>query len=270
MLFLAICFIITGIIVGILSGLFGLGGGLTIVPLMMTFMTIYEPAYSSNAMHVAIATSLFVMIFTSSITTYSHHKSNNIIWEVAIPLKFGVIIGAILGAIFASFLPGNILKIFFIIFLIYTIVKWAIKSFAKKSTNNNNANKLNPKKIISVIYGGFTGAIAVLLGIGASVMIVPFLKHKNFTMGQAAAIAAAVTPFIALLGASTYIITGLSESALPKFCLGYVYIPAAIGMIFGSLLGAPIGTRLSSVIPHVVQNVIYFIFLIIILVIMIG
>ncbi|WP_269078075.1 sulfite exporter TauE/SafE family protein [Francisella philomiragia] len=146
MLFLAICFIITGVIVGILSGLFGLGGGLTIVPLMMTFMSIYEPAYSSNAMHVAIATSLFVMIFTSSITTYSHHKSNNIIWEVAIPLKFGVIIGAVLGAIFACFLPGNILKIFFIIFLIYTIVKWAIKSFAKKSTNNNNANRLNPKK----------------------------------------------------------------------------------------------------------------------------
>jgi len=78
MLFLAICFIITVVIVGILSGLFGLGGGLTIVPLMMTFMSIYEPAYSSNAMHVAIATSLFVMIFTSSITTYSHHKSNNI------------------------------------------------------------------------------------------------------------------------------------------------------------------------------------------------
>ncbi|MBY7733586.1 sulfite exporter TauE/SafE family protein [Francisella philomiragia] len=270
MLFLAVCFIITGMIVGILSGLFGLGGGLTIVPLMMVFISVYEPSFSANAMHIAVATSLFVMIFTSTITTYSHHRANNIIWRVAIPIKYGVIIGAILGAILASFLSSKVLKIFFIIFLIYTVIKWAVKSFSKKSKSDNISQRIEPKKILSIIYGGFTGAIAVLLGIGSSVMIVPFLKHKNFTMSQSAAIAAAVTPFIALLGAITYIVTGLSDSMLPELCLGYVYIPAAVGMILGSLIGAPIGTRLSAKITPIIQNIIYFIFLIIILIIMVS
>ncbi|WP_150465127.1 sulfite exporter TauE/SafE family protein [Francisella sp. SYW-2] len=270
MLFLAVCFIITGIIVGILSGLFGLGGGLTVVPLMMVFVSVYEPSFSANAMHIAVATSLFVMIFTSTITTYSHHKAKNIIWKVAIPIKIGVIIGAILGAILASFLSSKILKIFFIIFLIYTVIKWAAKSFSKKKKDGRASQRIEPNNILSIIYGSFTGAIAVLLGIGSSVMIVPFLKHKNFTMGQAAAIAAAVTPFIALLGALTYIVTGFSEISLPHFCLGYVYLPAAIGIICGSLIGAPIGTRLSAKIAPAIQNIIYFAFLIIILIIMVS
>lgn len=152
--------------------------------------------------------------------------------------------------------------------MIYAVIKWAVKSFSKKSKSNNISQRIEPKMALSIIYGGFTGAIAVLLGIGSSVMIVPFLKHKNFTMSQSSAIAAAVTPFIALLGAITYIVTGLSDSMLPKLCLGYVYIPATVGMILGSLIGVPIGTRLSVKITPIIQNIIYFIFLIIILIIM--
>ena len=268
MLLIALCFIATGIIVGILSGLFGMGGGLTIVPIMVLFISIYDPAFIGQSMHIAIATSLFVMIFTTVITTYTHHKSGNIMWKVVIPLKLGVIIGSILGAVSASFLSSNLLKIFFIAFLIYTIIKWAVKSLSKrKSSSERSPLPVLPSNRLSIVYGCITGAIAVLLGIGSSVMMVPFLKHKNFSMTNAAAIAAAVTPFIALLGSLTYIYVGF-DMHLPKYSLGYVYIPAALGMIFGAFIGAPIGTILSSKIPQSIQNTIYFCFLVIILIVM--
>ncbi|APC96202.1 sulfite exporter TauE/SafE family protein [Francisella frigiditurris] len=269
MLLIAICFILTGILVGLLSGLFGLGGGLTVVPVMMIFLAIYEPTYSANFMHIAIATSLFVMIFTSIISTYSHHKAKNIVWKIVLPLKVGVIIGTIFGAIAATFLSSKILKIFFIFFLIFTILKWAYKLFTHKNTSNIIEFE-EPKKILAGIYGFITGSIAVLLGIGSSVMIVPFLKHRNFTISQAAAIASAITPFIALFGAITYIITGYNNVNIPSYCFGFVYMPAAIGLILGAFIGAPLGTLLSTKMPHKIQNVIYLGFLVLILLIMIS
>ncbi len=86
-------------------------------------------------------------------------------------------------------------------------------------------------------------------------------------MTNAAAIAAAVTPFISLVGAITYIYVGLDIN-LPKYFLGYVYMPAALGMIIGAFIGAPIGTKLSSKVPQNIQNTIYFLFLVTILVTM--
>ncbi|MFC4892181.1 sulfite exporter TauE/SafE family protein [Pseudofrancisella aestuarii] len=269
MLLIAICFILTGVLVGLLSGLFGLGGGLTVVPVMIIFLSAYEPSYSANFMHIAVATSLFVMIFTSLISTYAHHKAKNIVWKVVLPLKIGVIIGTIFGAIAATFLSSKILKIFFIFFLIFTILKWAYKLFTNKKTSNIIEFD-EPKKILAGIYGFITGSIAVLLGIGSSVMIVPFLKHRNFSMSQAAAIASAITPFIALFGAITYIITGYNNVNIPSYCFGFVYLPAAVGLILGALIGAPLGTLLSTKIPYKIQNIIYLGFLILILFIMIS
>ena len=267
MILLALVFILTGLIVGILSGLFGLGGGLTIVPVMIVFLTVYEPSYSMNFMHVAVATSLFVMVFTSLTTTYAHHKAKNIIWEVVFPLKFGVIVGTIAGAISAGYLSGSFLKALFLSFLIYTIIKWVVKSRSTQK-QKEELNTQHPLKIISIIYGFITGSIAVLLGIGASVMVVPFLKHRHFSMSQAAAIAATVTPFIALFGAVTYIITGYGDINLPDNCLGYVYIPAAIALTVGAVVGAPVGTWLSGKVPVKVQNWIYLGFLVLVLIAM--
>jgi uncharacterized membrane protein YfcA len=141
-----------------------------------------------------------------------------------------------------------------------------VKSF-KTSKAVVSHEPITPSNKLAVFYGCITGGIAVLLGIGSSVMIVPFLKHKNFNMTNAAAIAAAVTPFIALVGAITYIYVGL-DVTLPKYSLGFIYMPAALGMIVGAFIGAPIGTKLSSKIPQNIQNIIYFLFLLTILITM--
>ena len=98
---LAVLFIITGLIVGVLSSLFGLGGGLTIVPVMTFYLGVSDIVPKGYVIHIAVATSLFVMIFTSLASTYTRYRSKDIRWPDTRPLGIGVLVGAIIGAIIA-------------------------------------------------------------------------------------------------------------------------------------------------------------------------
>ncbi|MCF6775217.1 sulfite exporter TauE/SafE family protein [Thiotrichales bacterium 19X7-9] len=267
---IALIFVITGIVVGILSGLFGLGGGLTIVPVMSVYLELTHVVGTEYTMHIAIATSLFVMIFTSLASTFSHHKKGNIHWQVAWPLGIGVLIGAVIGAIIAHLLNSEFLKIIFIIFLVYTIAKWILKTVKKPIKNSENLTLVIPKTIILNAYGCASGFVAVILGIGCSVMAVPFLRHYKFSMPQSAAIAAAITPALAAVGATVYIILGYTSASLPHSMLGFVYLPATIGLIIGSFCGVPIGTWVSNKMPEKIQSIIYLLFLLLILIVMLS
>lgn len=264
------CFVLVGLLVGVLAGLFGMGGGLIVVPTIATFMAIYKPEFASNTMHIAVATSLFVMIFTSLATTYAHHKARNIMWNVALKLKIGLVFGTIFGATVASYLSGELLKFLFIIFLIYTIIKWASKLLSKKSNIlDEDAEIMYPSSKLLCSFGFITGALAVLIGIGGSVLVVPFLRHRNFQLTKAAAIAASITPFIAVFGTIIYIITGSGDTNIPAYCFGFVYLPAAVGIIIGAFIGSPLGVKLASIIPQKIQNWVYLIIIFIILLVMI-
>lgn len=117
-------------------------------------------------------------------------------------------------------------------------------------------------------FGFITGTISVLLGIGSSIIVVPFLRDRNYTLTQSAAIATAITPFIALIGTISYMILGYSDMNVPQYSLGYVYLPAAISTVVGAFVGASIGVKLSGKIPQNIQNWVYFAFVCLIMVVM--
>ncbi|API87099.1 sulfite exporter TauE/SafE family protein [Francisella uliginis] len=271
MIFVIFCFALIGLLVGILAGLFGFGGGIIVVPAISTFISIYEPAYASNSMHIAVATSLLVMLFTSMKTTYAHHKANNIIWSVALKLKLGLIIGTVLGAAIASYLSSILLEALFIIFLIYTVLKLILKMLNNSKPNSKEicGNENEPSSKLLYAYGLFTGFVSVILGIGGSIIVVPFLRGRNYRLTNAAAIAAAIVPFLALFGAISYVIVGFSDPNLPNYCLGYIYLPVAISIVVGSFVGVSIGVKLSGKIPQKAQNWAYLVIMIIILIVMI-
>ncbi|OAM11782.1 hypothetical protein APD56_01020 [Francisella orientalis] len=112
MFVIVLSFVLIGILVGVLAGVFGFGGGLIVVPAIVIFISIYEPLFVSNSMHIAVTTSLFVMFFTSIKTTYAHYKANNIIWSIALKLKMGLIVGTVLGAAIACYLRIFVYNIF--------------------------------------------------------------------------------------------------------------------------------------------------------------
>ncbi|ASG67868.1 UPF0721 transmembrane protein [Francisella halioticida] len=265
------CFVIVGVLAGILSVLFGFGGGIILVPAVAMYISVYEPIFTSNSMHIAVATSLFVMLFTSLKTTYVHHKANNIIWNVALKLKLGLIIGTILGAAIASYLSSVLLKILFIIFLIYSIIKLILKMLSnlKSKVSESNRSENKPSSKLLYIYGLITGFVSVVLGIGGGIIIVPFLRERNYKLTSAAAISSVLIPFLALFGAISYIIVGYGDSNLPSYCLGYIYLPVAISNLIGSFIGVSIGVKLSRIVSNKIQDWVYLIVIVVILILMI-
>ncbi|MBR6504236.1 MAG: sulfite exporter TauE/SafE family protein [Clostridia bacterium] len=110
--------IIIGICAGIISGLFSAGGGLILVPAFTHILKIQDKKARATA-----AFAILPMVVTSGIVYFNNNLIN---WKTAIYCGIGGIIGGGIGAILLKKLPVKILKITFIIFLIYTSVKFII------------------------------------------------------------------------------------------------------------------------------------------------
>jgi len=115
-------YLLAGVAAGLVSGLFGLGGGLTIVP-ALAFALPLKGVASRYVMHLAIGTSLVVMVVTALYTTVLRHRRRDLDWRLFARIAPVVVIGAALGAICGGLLPGVILRTFFIGFVGYTIAR---------------------------------------------------------------------------------------------------------------------------------------------------
>src|SRR5436309_14418 len=110
-------YLCAGILAGILSGLFGVGGGIILVPVLSFIFTYNQIAPPAVIMHMAAATSLTVTIGTTLISVHAHHRYGYVIWPLFRLLAPGLIIGAIIGVNIADMLSSAWLRIFFGIFL---------------------------------------------------------------------------------------------------------------------------------------------------------
>jgi uncharacterized protein len=119
---LILIYLVAGVAAGLVSGLFGLGGGLTIVP-ALAFALPLEGVMEKYVMHLAIGTSLVVMVVTALYTTVLRHRRGDLDWVLFRRLALRVVIGAVLAAICGDLLPGVALRIFFIGFVSYTIAR---------------------------------------------------------------------------------------------------------------------------------------------------
>ena len=102
-------YILLGAIAGLVAGVFGLGGGIIIVPtLIFTFSYLHFPPEVLT--HLAVGTSLSTILFTSLSAIYVHHKKLAIDWSLAVKLSVGMLLGGLIGAYFAEFMSGVILQ----------------------------------------------------------------------------------------------------------------------------------------------------------------
>ena len=94
-------YILTGAFAGLAAGLFGIGGGLIIVPVLYYIFST-QGYDQQHLMHIAVATSLATIVFTSISSTLAHHKKQAVLWSLVFLLTPGIIIGAWFGGIFAT------------------------------------------------------------------------------------------------------------------------------------------------------------------------
>ena len=251
-----------GSVVGFLAGLLGIGGGLVIVPALVYLLPLLG-VHSDIVMPIALATSLSAIVITSSSAAIAHHRNKNIDWILAKPLMMVVAVGALLGAFIADFLSAQALTQFFA-FMVMLLALYMLLSI--KATKERAMPATGVLQLIS----WFMGIIASLMGIAGGAILVPTLTYFGLSMRKSIGIATACGVIVALFGSLGYIITGLSQANLPAWSLGYIYLPALVGIIISSSICAPLGVKFASKLPVKTLKKFFAIFLILVAIKMIS
>ena len=215
---------VLGSFTGFLAGLLGIGGGMLLVP-FLTFMFTREAFGSELVVHMAIATSLTTILFTSASSVRAHHRRGAVRWDIAPWMGVGAVVGTFLGAQFASLLKSGYLAIFFAVFVGFSALRMLLVS----------GKPTAPEHILKPV------ARPALSGAGGGFLTVPFLSWRGLNMRNAVATSAAMGFPIAAGGLFGYVVAGLNAPGLPQYSLGFVYLPALFACAATSVLLAPVG-----------------------------
>lgn len=230
-----------GAIAGLLAGLLGVGGGLVIVPVLI-FAFRWQAFSEAVLTHMAIGTSLATILMTSLGSIKQHHRAGAVRWSIIGYLSVGLVAGAVGGAFFADTLRGRVIQIFFAVFA--CVIAWQMVWGAKPA-----ASRQIPGAGGLVGAGGVIGFASAIFGIGGGSLTVPFLTWCNVRIQEAIGTSAACGFPIALAGALGFAWTGWGALGLPQLSIGYVYMPALLGIAMTSVIFAQWGARLAHRLP---------------------
>ena len=227
---------LTAIPVGFVAGLFGIGGGLITVPfLYYIFGSLgIEQQY---LMHLAVGTSFAIIIPTSIVSVLTHHRFKAVDFEIVKSYGIYVVLGVVLGTVFAASLKTKSLVLFFtiVIFLL------AFYLLLLKEKEKNVIVKI--RLHLKVIFGIIVGFISAPMGIGGAIMNVPILKFFGYSINNAIGSAAAIGFLIAFFGAIGFFLSGsILKTNLP-LSIGFLNIPAFLIFIPITTFMARIGAR---------------------------
>ena len=236
-----IAYIVLGLFAGFVAGLFGVGGGLIIVP-VLTFIFAAHHFSEQYVMHLALGTALASIIFTSVSSLRAHHAHAAVNWKVWREITPGIVIGTLLGSVLAAYLSADILKVFFVVFVFYAGTQMLLDIKPK-------AARALPGLFGMFVTGNIVGAVSSLVGIGGGTLSIPFMTWCNIKLHEAIGTSAAIGLPIAVAGAVGYIANGLAVTGLPQYSLGFIYLPALGAIVAASILTAPLGAKLAHRLP---------------------
>lgn len=252
-----------GIAAGILSGLFGVGGGIIIVPslLMVYAFTHFDSPY---LVHIAIATSLFTIIFTSISSAHKHFGHGNVEWKAALYIGLSSAVTVYLFSKIAILLPGEILKTAFSIVLIIVAVKMLLDKKGKDTVDDNSKPEILNKWICLGI-GMLSGAIAAFSGLGGGVFVIPLMHYlMKVPFKKAVGTSSAAILITAVAGViSYYLNTPVGAVSIP-YSFGMVDTISALPVIAASIPFARVGVYINRKTHHYVLTKLFAVFIIIV------
>ena len=227
---------LTAIPVGFVAGLFGIGGGLITVPFLYYIFNSLG-IDQQYLMHLAVGTSFAIIIPTSTVSVLTHHKFEAVDFDIVKSYGIYVILGVIIGTIFAASLKTKSLVLFFSIVIFFL----GIYLLLLKEKEANVIIKI--KLHLKIILGFLVGFISAPMGIGGAVMNVPILKFFGYSINKAIGSAAAIGFLIALFGAVGFLVTGNYLKTNLPMSIGFLNIPAFLIFIPITTFMARIGAR---------------------------
>lgn len=233
-------FLATGAIAGVIAGLFGVGGGLIMVP-ALAFLLPPLGVAPEVTMQIAIGTSLAIIGATSVSSLLAHHRRGGVVWPLFWQLVPGLAVGAVAGAFTAHVLDGTALK--------RIVGASAILVSIQMVTQPTLASMRLPGPSGLATVGTVIGWLAALIGIGGGALTVPFLSACQVEMRKAVGTSAACGMPIAWAGAAGFVVAGWGVEGVPGPALGYVSLSAFGCIAVASVLTAPLGARLAHHLP---------------------
>jgi uncharacterized membrane protein YfcA len=226
---------------GFAAGLLGIGGGMILVPFITMVLTA-RGVPESLVVHMAIATSLATIMFTSLSSLRAHHKHGAVVWRIVALLAPGIVVGSTIGPWIGKQMNTATLACFFGAFVAFSATQMLIN---KKPA----AARELPGTPGMFAAGGLIGILSGLVGAGGGFMSVPFMTWCNVRIHNAVATSAALGFPIALAGTIANVFYGWSEPDLPDYSLGFIYVPALLIIVAASVMTAPLGARTAHRMP---------------------
>ena len=226
----------SAIVVGFMAGFFGIGGGLIMVPILFYIFS-FVGIEKAFVMHMAIGTSFLIIIPNSIISTLTHMKFKAVEFSIVRTFGIFVVIGVVLGTVFAVNLKTSGLVLFF---SIMTMI-FAIYFLIEKEKINPTPRKIN--LIYKIICGFLSGFLSAPMGIGGGVFNTPIFKMFGYPINVAIGTSAAIGFLISLIGAIGFAISGSYLNINVPLSLGFINIPTFLIFIPITTFMAKIGAE---------------------------
>ncbi|UJW86932.1 sulfite exporter TauE/SafE family protein [Devosia sp. SL43] len=230
--------LVTGVFSGLAAGLLGIGGGAIIVPALATALSLM--GYDSDLVqHVAVGTSLAIIIPTGIMSARAHYKRGALDMRVLRLWAPLIVVGTFIGGLMAGYFSGDVLRIVFAV-MAFVIAANIVFAFQTKLMGHLDGSSLTHRISAFVV-----GYISALMGIGGGSLTVPTLVAFGATMHAAVGTSAAIGVAIALSGTLGFVISGWGVAGLPPFSVGYINLVALVLVAVLAAAFAPMGAAIA-------------------------
>jgi uncharacterized membrane protein YfcA len=251
-----------GAAAGILAGMFGVGGGIIIVPSLIWVYS-YLDINSPYIVHIAIATSLFTIIFTSISSTYKHSRHGNVITMAAVIIGLASSVTVFLFSLIAIMLPGETLAKFFSVIILAIGLKLLFDR--KKEEDLSPEHGKNFNRIYCMLIGFITGIISAFSGLGGGGFAIPLMHYMlKYNIKKAIGTSTLAVMITAIAGVVSYIINKPADVQFSHYTLGMVDVLSALPIIAGSIPFAQLGVWINKKTDHYILTKLFALFILII------
>jgi uncharacterized membrane protein YfcA len=234
----ALGMLFTGVVSGVAAGLLGIGGGAVIVPALGNALLLM--GFDADVVqHVAVGTSLAIIIPTGIMSARAHHKRGALDMAVLRLWAPFIVVGTFIGGLMAGWYSGDVLRIVFA-FMAFVIAINIIFAFQTRLMGHLKSSKPTHRGAAFVV-----GYLSSLMGIGGGSLTVPTLVAFGETMHKAVGTSAAIGVAIAISGTLGFLISGWGASNLPPLSVGYINLVALVLVGAMATVCAPMGAALA-------------------------
>jgi uncharacterized membrane protein YfcA len=242
-------YVLAGVVAGLFGGMLGIGGGIIVVPLLLVIFSA-QNVPDALAVPLSIGTSLATIVFTSVSCARAHCARGSIDWGIVRWMSPALVLGAVAGATTSTVVSPAVPKMAFLLYSVITATHMLVGRRAEERRGMPGFLTLSG---VAFVVSSLSG----MLGVGGASFFVPLLTTVSMATVTAIGTASALTVPIALAGACSYVVHGLSVAGLPSEALGFVHLQAFAGIALGSMASAPIGVAAAHRLPAAVLRKVF-------------